>query len=236
MKNKRYNNILEKFISNVGNFDFCYELKYRNDNVTEQEFTEQAYKKIDLFIKYLYQSMCLQYENNRIALLCKAIQKILKDNLYNNNVNTFEFFCNIFQIPDDSRADYGFFPSFSYSFDTNLMLWGNDLVIQIIFDSPQGNDENTPVFQIRCHYSQMEGQYNEEFDEYFNSDSFLTTEDYFEYYGLDEDDLDEPCEDMFNISIVQLSYCNLFGDLFEKDELENNIKEFNKDMANTKEF
>lgn len=229
MGKKRYKNIFQKYIRDMIMFDMDYKC---SDEITEQEFTENAYKKIDLFIKYLYNSMCSNLKNDdKTILLCQKIQRVLKDNLYNNNVNVFDFLYNVFQIPDDERVDYGQFPSFSYSYHTNLMVWGVDLVIQVIFESPQGIDEDTPVFQIRCHYGQMEGQYNNNFEEYFNnSNNFLTTEDYMNYYGFEEDD-DEYCEDMLDIYIVQLSYCILDSELYEKDTLNDCINEFHKDMS-----
>ena len=224
MGSKRYNNVIKKYIK-YGIVDV--------DCETEEEFIKEAHKKIDLFIKYLYNSMISNLkDDDKTALLCHTIRRVLKDNLYNNNVDVFDFLYNIFQIPDDECADYGQFPSFSYSYHTNLMIWGDDLVIQVIFDSPQGNDEDTPVFQIRCHYGQMEGQYNDNFEEYFNnSNSFLTTEDYMNYYGFEEDD-DEYCEDMLDIYVVKLSYCSLYSELYEKDTLNDCINEFHKDMSN----
>ena len=230
MRKKRYKNVFQKYISDMIIFDMDCKCK---DKITEQEFTENAYKKIDLFIKYLYNSMSSDLkDDDKTILLCKVIQKVLKDNVYNNNVNVFDFLYNVFQIPDDKCADYGLFPSFSYSYHTNLMIWGNDLVIQVIFESPQSIDEGTPVFQIRCHYSQMEGQYNDNFKEYFdNSNNFLTTEDFMNFYGFKKED-NEYCEDTINIDIVQLSYCKLYSDLYEKDTLNDNINEFHKDMSN----
>lgn len=248
MGKKRYKNIFQRYINRINAFHMDFENKkyiygtdgvyYFNSNygssITEQEFTEEAYKKIDLFIKFLYNSMCSECsdlkDDNKIVLLCQTIQRVLKDNLYSNNVNVFDFFYNIFQIENQYDTDSGLFPCFSYSYDDDF-LYGNNLIIQVIFKCCQGDDgNNMPVYQIRCSYAQCEGQFNEYFDEYSKSENFLTTEDYFKYYALSKEN--EECEDSINIAIVKLSYCNLWSDLYDKNTLKDDIKKFHDDMSN----
>lgn len=228
MGNKRYNNVLKAYM-NGGMFTIDYECIM--NEISKEKFTEIAYKKIDLFIKRLYESMCSDYmSNDKTVLLCQTIQKVLKNNLYNNSAHVVDFICNILQIPDDRGADYGVYPSFSYSYNKNLILWGTDLVIQVVFADFHCIDENTPVFQIRCHYSQEEGQYNEYFEEYINeSENFFTTDDFYKYYGKEWE-----CGDEINISIARLSYHTLWSKLYDKDTLVDNINEFHRDMEKVK--
>ena len=81
--------------------------------------------------------------------------------------------------------------------------------------------ETMPIFQIRCHYEQEHGEYNNKFDEYIESKNFLTKEDMKKY---------EYEDDYLCITIAKLYYCCLRESLYEKNEIDNVIHKFKKKM------
>lgn len=200
-----------------------YEGKIWHVFENEDEFIKLAHKKIDCFIKLLYDSMSANLIcSNRAALLCNSIQNTLKKNILTENEYLFDFLCHILNSIEEIGDDCGLYPDFSYSYADDLLAFakGNDLIVQVIFCSGCDDMETMPIFQIRFHYEQEHGGYNNKFDEYIKSKNFLTKEDMKKHNPYDEDQL---C-----ITIAKLYYCCLKENLYEKNEIDGVIHKFKK--------
>ena len=202
-----------------------YEGKIWDVFENEDEFIEFAYKKIDCFIKLLYDSMSTNLIcSNKAALLCNSIRNVLKKNVSTENEQLFDFLCHVLNSIETIGDDCGLYPDFSYSYADDLLAFaeGNDLVIQVIFCSGCDDMKTMPIFQVRCHYEQEDGEYNDKFDEYIESKNFLTKED-MKKHGYYEGDY-------LCITIGKLYYCCLESDLYEKSEVGGIIHNFKKKM------
>ena len=234
----RINNVFEKYIKNFKTkwyediYDIYDKCQKNSGDITKEQFEKYADRKINTFISNLYPELVDKLKDEKkVLVLCWYLKTALKNNLYNNNPSVFYLFDCLFQVPNEPD-DHGFTLNFDIVYGTTFYLPGacllgkepeylRSLIIEASFMHTQSEEQH--MFQLRCHYDQFEGQYNVDFEKYFNnSDNFLTTEDIIDYAGGRE-----YCDyDTFAVDIAEIPTCaELYTELVDKNDINNIIEE-----------